>query len=127
MMERRDRTWNRLQRLADDEVGAVLSALPADVRVRAETLPVTLEGWPDDALVADGVEDDTLGLFVGGDLADPGDDPLPPSILLFLENIWEFAENDETVFREEVRRTYLHELGHYLGLDEMDLEQRDLD
>jgi predicted Zn-dependent protease with MMP-like domain len=34
---------------------------------------------------------------------------------------------DAATFREEVRRTYLHELGHYLGLDEDDLADRDLD
>jgi len=31
------------------------------------------------------------------------------------------------VYREEVRVTYLHELGHYLGWDEDDLTARGLD
>jgi len=31
------------------------------------------------------------------------------------------------VFREEVERTYLHELGHYLGWDEDDVAARGLD
>ena len=53
--------------------------------------------------------------------------PLPPQIILFLENIWELAEEDEAVYREEIRTTLLHELGHYLGLDEIDLEERGLD
>ena len=29
--------------------------------------------------------------------------------------------DEQKMFREEVRKTYLHELGHYLGLDEDDL------
>jgi len=44
-----------------------------------------------------------------------------------LENILEEAEDAGTTFEEEVRRTYLHELGHYLGLDEAALAARDLD
>jgi predicted Zn-dependent protease with MMP-like domain len=31
------------------------------------------------------------------------------------------------VFRDEVRLTYLHELGHYLGWDEDELAARGLD
>jgi len=60
-------------------------------------------------------------------LAEPEASPLPAQIILFLENLWDFAEEDEEFFREEVRTTYLHELGHYLGLNEIDLEERGLD
>ena len=77
----------------------------------------------------DGLEPDILGLFVGTPFpAETLDtDPIPAQIILFLENIWEFVDGDTPLFREEVRRTYLHELGHYLGLDEDDLVERDLD
>ena len=51
----------------------------------------------------------------------------PPQIILYLENILEECEDAGTTFGEEVRRTYLHELGHYLGLDEEALAERDLD
>ena len=50
--------------------------------------------------------------------------PLPPQIILFVENVWDFAEGDGNVFRDEIRTTFLHELGHYLGLDEDDLIDR---
>ena len=33
----------------------------------------------------------------------------------------------EEFFRDEVHTTYLHELGHYLGLDEDDLTERGLE
>jgi len=39
-----------------------------------------------------------------------GPGALPAQILLFLENIWDYAEDDETTYRDEVRVTYLHEL-----------------
>jgi predicted Zn-dependent protease with MMP-like domain len=51
----------------------------------------------------------------------------PPQIFLFLENIWDQAEADEDAFREEVHITYLHELGHYLGLNEDELFDRGLE
>jgi len=38
------------------------------------------------------------------------------------KNIWREAEEDEDAYRREVRATLLHELGHYLGLEEIDLE-----
>jgi predicted Zn-dependent protease with MMP-like domain len=44
-----------------------------------------------------------------------------------LENLRDFAEGDEVIFREEVRTTFLHELGHYLGLDEDELTERGLE
>jgi predicted Zn-dependent protease with MMP-like domain len=45
----------------------------------------------------------------------------------FSENLWDYAEGDEEIFREEVRVTYFHELGHYLGLEEGDLEDRGIE
>jgi len=52
---------------------------------------------------------------------------MPSQIILFLENLWDFAESDENVFCEEVHTTFLHELGHFLGLDEDDLTERGLE
>jgi predicted Zn-dependent protease with MMP-like domain len=118
--------WERLCVAAAAEVGATLAALPKPLRERAEKLPVTLERRPNLELQADGIEADTLGLFTGAELAEEGDVPLPSQIILFLENLWEFAEGDEVVFRAEVRTTFLHELGHYLGLDEDELTERGL-
>jgi predicted Zn-dependent protease with MMP-like domain len=119
--------WNHLQKIAQAEVESILSALPGPLRERAAPLPVSYEARPGDDLLADGYEPDLLGLFVGSALAETDDSPLPPQIVLFLENIRELADDDEEVYREEVRTTYLHELGHYLGLDEIDLEERGLD
>ncbi len=118
--------WKQLQALALTEVEATLTALPKPLRERAEQLPVTFERQPNAGLQTDGIEADTLGLFTGPEFADEGNVPMPPQIILFLENIWDFAEGDEETFREEVRTTFLHELGHYLGLDEDELTERGL-
>ena len=130
-MSPRSRTpapWNRLPALAEEEVQAILADLPPELRVRADSLPVVYERVPSEDLVADGVAPDTLGLFVGEAFPDGegGPLPLPPQIILFLEILWDFAGTDEEVFLDEVRVTYVHELGHYLGLNEEELEDRGL-
>jgi predicted Zn-dependent protease with MMP-like domain len=121
--------WQKLHALALAEVKATLAALPEPLRDRAQALPVTFERLPNKAQLRDGIEPDTLGLFVGPEFAEEeaATLPLPPQIILFLENIWDLAEADDDSFREEVHTTYLHELGHYLGLDEDDLFDRGLE
>lgn len=120
--------WQRLLSLAEGEVAEVLRALPAALRKEAERVTVIYEHKPSRRLIADGIEEDTLGLFVGSDFAhEMHAAPMPQQILLYLENIWELAEGDEEYFREDVRDTFLHELGHYLGLDEDDLIDRGLE
>ena len=119
--------WEKLCVLASAEVEKTLLALPKPLRERAEKLPVTLERQPNAGLQADGIEPDTLGLFSGPEFADEENVPMPPQIILFLENIWDVAETNRKRFREEVRTTFLHELGHYLGLDEDELTKRGLE
>ena len=118
--------WPWLVTTAEAEVAATLGALPKPLREQARTVPVTYDPSPADALLADGWEPDLLGLFVGIDYAHEGNAPCPQQIFLFLENLWEEAGHDESLYREEVRKTYLHELGHYLGLNEDELDQRGL-
>ena len=119
--------WENLCGLAPSEVGETLAALPEPLRERAEKLPVTFERQPNAELQADGIEADTLGLFTGRGVPWKKTSPLPPQIILFLENILDAAETDEKRFCEEVRTTFLHELGHYLGLDEDGLSERGLE
>ncbi|MCX6884941.1 MAG: metallopeptidase family protein [Verrucomicrobia bacterium] len=121
--------WDRLCELAQEEVAATLEALPDTLREQAEKLPLTLERTPGPDLVADGIAPDTLGLFVGPDFAEEGigASPMPPQIILYLANLWDLAEQDEEFYLEEVHTTFLHELGHYLGLDEDELFERGLE
>jgi len=104
--------WEKLHARAREEVEATLAALPAPLRERAQALPVTFECRPNAAHRRDGIEPDTLGLFVGPEFAyeETTAEPLPPQIILFLENLWDLAQADEEFFREEAHTTYLHEL-----------------
>lgn len=121
--------WQQQQKLAGAQVAAILARLPEELRRRAMVVPVTFERAPHDAFVSEGIDPDTLGLFTGPAFGDePGAaSPLPPQIILYLENLWDYADGDKAIFGDEVRATYLHELGHYLGLDEDDLTARGLD
>ena len=111
-----------LFKLARIEVDAAIRELPRDVRALLERVPVFLERQPDVTDIAAGIEADTLGIFEEGAAASP-----TPRIRLWLENLWEIAEGDVATFRAEVRTTLLHEIGHVLGWDEQDLEERGLD
>jgi predicted Zn-dependent protease with MMP-like domain len=121
--------WSYLLAVAESEVNRTIQSLPLPLRDKARQLPVSFERQPGTALQNDGIEPDTLGLFVGEPLSEIGTTttPLPAQIILFLDNICDAAEGEETRYREEVRATLLHELGHYLGLDETDLEERGLE
>ncbi|MFI5358306.1 MAG: metallopeptidase family protein, partial [Opitutales bacterium] len=103
--------------------------LPPEIRPLARGVPVHYQERPAADVLAEGFEPDILGLFTGNPHGTEysHDQPAPPQILLYLENIWDLADRDLAGFREEVRLTYLHELGHYLGWDEDELAARGLD
>ena len=121
--------FSQLTELAAATVGAAQRRLPPEIRPLARSVPAHYERAPGAELLAEGFEPDILGLFTGNPHGTEfsADNPAPPQILLYLVSLWDFAEEDPEVFREEVRLTYLHELGHYLGWDEDDLTARGLD
>ena len=120
---------DHLTRLASDAVGGAQRRLPPPLRALARGVTVHYEHKPAADVIAEGFPDDILGLFSGSahgtELS--ADNPSPPRILLYLDNLREFSGDDDPVFREEVERTYLHELGHYLGWDEDEVAARGLD
>ena|ERR1700722_4556459 len=121
-------SWKELCAATSAEVEAVLVKLPMQLREEAKQLPVmTLERIPNAALLEEGIEADTLGLFTGAEFAETGQIPMPSQIILFVGNLWDYAKHDEKVFREEVRTTFLHELGHFLGFNEDELSDRGLE
>jgi predicted Zn-dependent protease with MMP-like domain len=71
-----------------------------------------------------------LGYFSGYSLLERSvDNPwsaLPSAIVLFRRNLGRLAWDRERLV-EELRITVFHEVGHFLGLDEDDLEERGLD
>lgn len=117
-------SFNKLLRLAETEVDRALGRLPGDVRDAAGECAVLYETIDDAIGSGESIADDLLGLFEGSNRLDP----LPagpgdmPRIRLFLDNLWDYADGNELAYRKEVRTTFLHELGHYLGWGEEEIE-----
>jgi len=109
-----------LTAIAQAECRRVMEELPTELLPIVKEVPVFMELSPDKSDIALGIEPDTLGLF------DPGDLAPTPRIRLWLANIWDFAEENEAVFRDEVRVTLLHEIGHLVGWDEEEVDERGL-
>lgn len=114
-------------RRAEAVVRDVRAALPEAVREAAAGVAVRLEGRVPRHWLDEGIEPDSLGLFSGPSMRDPDPGDEAPLVTLFLDNLWDWCGGDEEAFDEEVERTFLHELGHFLGLEEADMESRDLD
>jgi predicted Zn-dependent protease with MMP-like domain len=116
-----------LEALARRTVELLRESLPPELIQASESVALIVEPEPDPSAVEEGVAPDTLGLFSGDShRVFPGDILYPPRIHIYWENLWHFSEGDIAGFIQEVRRTYLHELGHYLGLNENDLSERGL-
>jgi len=118
-----------LRNIASGVVRRTMDALPEELQPRLKNVAITIASRPSAALLDEDEADEVLGLFVGCEIAEVegGYDEMPPEIFIFVENIWEYVEEDPVEYKEEVARTLLHEIGHYLGLDEEDLVLRDLD
>ena len=109
--------WQKLLKTAETEVAATMAELPEPVRKALLEVPVVLEKFPSRQDVAGGIEPDTLGYY--------DEDPVV-RIRLWLENIRDYAAEEGLSYPDEVRTTLLHEIGHVLGWDEDDVEERGL-
>lgn len=116
--------------LADVEAIArrVLDELPEPFASRLADVPVILEPRPHREVVAEGFDPRALGLFEGPDergrnLVGSGIEPAPrpTRIVLFYANL--LAETpDADGLAREVEITILHEVAHYFGLDEDEVD-----
>jgi predicted Zn-dependent protease with MMP-like domain len=98
----------------------VLDALPAPFGARLAHVPVLIERRPARALVEEGFDPRSFGLFEGPTDA-MRDVPAPTRIVLFACNLLaEFPDPD--TLAHQVELTLLHEIGHFFGLDEAELE-----
>ena len=110
----------RVERL----VAETLRTLPDPLRAAADELILVVEAG---GAARDGTGDEIYGLFDGvsrGERSGYGDPPA--RITLYARTLVADFLSDEELARE-VRRTVVHEIGHYLGLDEEDLQRRGLE
>ena len=117
----------------DAAVERAFTALPEPVRRYLANVPVTVEDLPADHDLVDAdppLPPTILGLFRGAPYgqklsADPWSH-LPSSIVLYQRNL-ERAATTRAGLEEEIATTLVHEVGHFLGLDEDELWARGLD
>ncbi len=110
-----------------------LADLPEAVRRYLSNVAITVEDLPADVdlLASDPpLSPGILGLFRGAPYGQKASmDPwshFPSSIVLYQRNLERFARSREELIRE-IRVTLVHEVGHFLGLDEDELYQRGLE
>ena len=109
-------------------VARVSDKLPKEFREQLRNVEIVVETRPSNELLrAEGLDprEDTLyGIYQGVPLPDRSalDPPLlPDKITMFAEPLLEdFPDPDE--LREEIRLTVLHEIAHYFGMDEEEIE-----
>lgn len=110
--------------VVEDAAALALDRLPEPFASRLHEVPVVLEPRPSRALVEEGFDPRALGLFEGPD--DFGRRSLavtdrPTRIVVFFANLLDAYPRDEDL-RAQVEVTLLHEIGHFFGLDEDEVD-----
>lgn len=111
-------------------VREAIDLVPDDLRKVLNHIPVIVEELPDPAVLKSDtppMRPDLLGLFVGSGLREKSvfDLPGPECIMIFQRNLELFCETREELVYE-IHVTLAHEVGHALGLEEEDLQERGL-
>ena len=111
--------------------------VPPKVKQALANVDISVEEWPDQAVFGPGEFADNFeegdrevtggdaslfGLYVGVPVTERqgGEPELPDRIVIYRQPILQSCKNLADA-RKEIRITLLHEVGHYLGMDEEDL------
>jgi predicted Zn-dependent protease with MMP-like domain len=115
----------RFEELAFEIAESVLAKLPADLRAEAETviLEIVDQATPEQAGERRGT---LLGLYEGVPLVNRHADSVvlfPDRITLFRLPLASLART-EVELRRQIRKTLVHELAHFFGFEEHELDER---
>jgi predicted Zn-dependent protease with MMP-like domain len=115
----------RFEELAFEIAEAILAELAPDLRAEAETVILDIEDRPDpEQLPGEGRT--LLGLYEGVPLVHRHADSTllqPDRITLFREPLQAIART-EVELRRQIRKTLVHEFGHFFGFGEDELKRR---
>ncbi len=110
----------------EEAIAEALDNLPRSIREYVANVPILIEDFPTlDRVVGERLSPQLLGLFVGiprTQAAATEQVPDLDQILLFKGNLEKICRDREELI-EQIQVTVRHEIGHYLGLDENDLER----
>jgi predicted Zn-dependent protease with MMP-like domain/Tfp pilus assembly protein PilF len=117
----------------DAAVEEALAQIPEKIRRYLENVAIAAEDFPppEDLVESDPpLSPQILGIFRGNPWKDKASsDPwahFPSSIVLYQRNLERFARDRDDLI-EQIGVTLIHEVGHFLGLDEDDLRELGLD
>ncbi|HEY3244268.1 MAG TPA: metallopeptidase family protein [Phycisphaerae bacterium] len=105
-----------------------VASIPPEFREYLDNVSIVIEPRPDHRTARRmGIDDprELLGLYHGTPLTERSVEQsgqLPDRISLYQENIERACRSQDEVV-EQVRATILHEIGHFFGLDEDDLDE----
>ena len=110
----------------ESAVGRGADALPTELREALEEIHLILADYPAGEQAGQDQSYELLGLFAGPTKAElqeaVGNGELSARIYLY-RRAHEHIATSAVEFDDELRRTLYHELGHYLGFDEDDMER----
>lgn len=115
----------RFEELTFEIAEAILAELQPDLRVEAETVVLEIEDRPTPEQIP-GPGQTLLGLYEGVPLVQRHADAVlmqPDRITLFQGPLQSLART-EVELRRQMRKTLIHELGHFFGFDEDELKRR---
>lgn len=112
------------RRRFDRLVHRAVMSLPADFRRRLDNIVVAVQDRPSRRLLEEVGADDLLGIYIGVPLTERSSGDLfqmPDRIMIFQRPLEEICRSDAEIV-EQVRITVVHEVGHYFGLDDEEIE-----
>ena len=109
----------------EDLVAQALDSLPPEIAARVENVDVVVEDEPPPDVLA-GLDPGTslFGLYHGIPLTERGSygNALPDKISIYRGPITRYWRRPEAI-RAQIRRTVIHEIGHYFGIPEHRLHE----
>jgi predicted Zn-dependent protease with MMP-like domain len=116
------------RRRFDEIVRRALERIPEEFRTHLDNMIITIQSRPSPDLLEEmgyGPDDELLGVYTGVPLTERStfDPPLYPDVIyLFQEPLQEMCAGLDELERE-IEITVVHEIAHYLGIDEQRLAE----
>jgi predicted Zn-dependent protease with MMP-like domain len=110
--------WQKREARAQRIVEATLAELPREIQAEARGVPCLFQEWNED-------DPELLGIY--SDFAPGSVSEANGPIILYLGALEAYCLDEGLDFEDEVRLTFLHELGHHFGWDDGELEERGLE
>lgn len=117
-MEHNEGLIQHVQIIVNSILEEIKEKASSEFREILETIPIRVL-W-------ESPEKNRYGDFFGVPL-DEGDGSVAPDIILYAAPLLEYSHHKQDELQAMVKKTLMHEVGHYLGLNHEELKKRGLD